>query len=95
MHRIPIQAVRCAAAVWIAAVDPNLWDVLIVQLAANGPSVVTKIRVVAVTLLDALPAADYGDANVQGIAAYLLGEHMLVLQDAALIIRLLEYHDEH
>lgn len=49
------------------------------QLAANGPSVVTKIRVVAVTLLDALPAADYGDANVQGIAAYLLGEHFILL----------------
>jgi hypothetical protein len=52
---------------------------LTVQLAANGPSLVTKIRVVAVTLLDALPAADYGDANVQGIAAYLLGERSLLL----------------
>ncbi|KAK8865914.1 hypothetical protein IAR55_001062 [Kwoniella newhampshirensis] len=41
-------------------------------LAANGPSLVTKIRVVAVTLLDALPAQDQADANVQGIAAYLL-----------------------
>lgn len=41
-------------------------------LAANGPSLVTKIRVVAVTLLDALPVQDYGDDNVQGIAAYLL-----------------------
>ncbi|EIW68075.1 hypothetical protein TREMEDRAFT_69554 [Tremella mesenterica DSM 1558] len=41
-------------------------------LAANGPSLVTKIRVVAVTLLDALPAQDYDHSNVQGIAAYLL-----------------------
>ncbi|KAK4686266.1 DNA mismatch repair protein PMS2, partial [Tremellales sp. Uapishka_1] len=41
-------------------------------LAANGPSLVTKIRVVAVTLLDALPAEEVGDENVQGIAAYLL-----------------------
>ncbi|WVQ85674.1 hypothetical protein IAT38_007840 [Cryptococcus sp. DSM 104549] len=41
-------------------------------LAANGPSIVTKIRVVAVTLFDALPAQDQTDPNVQGIAAYLL-----------------------
>ncbi|WVR05865.1 hypothetical protein IAU60_002891 [Kwoniella sp. DSM 27419] len=41
-------------------------------LAANGPSLVTKIRVVAVSLLDALPAQDQVDPDVQGIAAYLL-----------------------
>ncbi|WVF70608.1 hypothetical protein IAT40_005400 [Kwoniella sp. CBS 6097] len=41
-------------------------------LAANGPSLVTKIRVVAVTLLDALPANEQVDPNVQGIAEYLL-----------------------
>ncbi|WWD17900.1 hypothetical protein CI109_102345 [Kwoniella shandongensis] len=41
-------------------------------LAANGPSLVTKIRVVAVTLLDALPVQEQADAAVQGIAAYLL-----------------------
>ncbi|RSH92934.1 hypothetical protein EHS25_008380 [Saitozyma podzolica] len=41
-------------------------------LAANGPSLVVKIRVVAVTLLDALPAGDYGDSNYSGITAYLL-----------------------
>ncbi|ORY32272.1 hypothetical protein BCR39DRAFT_492824 [Naematelia encephala] len=41
-------------------------------LAANGPSLVTKIRVVAVTLLDALPAQGHGDDQVQGITAYLL-----------------------
>ncbi|WVQ97319.1 hypothetical protein IAU59_004430 [Kwoniella sp. CBS 9459] len=41
-------------------------------LAANGPSLVTKIRVVAVTLLDALPANEQVDPNVQGIADYLL-----------------------
>ncbi|WWC66239.1 uncharacterized protein I206_100140 [Kwoniella pini CBS 10737] len=41
-------------------------------LAANGPSLVTKIRVVAVTLLDAMPSQEQADPNVQGIAAYLL-----------------------
>ncbi|OCF39525.1 hypothetical protein I317_06684 [Kwoniella heveanensis CBS 569] len=41
-------------------------------LAANGPSLVTKIRVVAVTLLDALPANEQVDPSVQGIADYLL-----------------------
>ncbi|GFZ43480.1 LOW QUALITY PROTEIN: hypothetical protein JCM24511_01200 [Saitozyma sp. JCM 24511] len=41
-------------------------------LAANGPSLVVKIRVVAVTLLDALPTGDYGDSNYSGITAYLL-----------------------
>nr|XP_019000566.1 uncharacterized protein I203_06984 [Kwoniella mangroviensis CBS 8507]OCF64027.1 hypothetical protein I203_06984 [Kwoniella mangroviensis CBS 8507] len=37
-----------------------------------GPSLVTKIRVVAVTLLDAMPSQEQADPNVQGIAAYLL-----------------------
>jgi len=45
-----------------------------IQLAANGPSLVTKIRVVAVSLLDALPAQDDGDDVVQAIGAYLLGQ---------------------
>lgn len=45
------------------------------QLAANGPSILTKIRLVAVTLLDAVPAQAYDDPSVQGMAAYLLGEH--------------------
>lgn len=57
---------------------------------------VTKIRVVAVTLLDALPAADYGDANVQGIAAYLLGERIRTSSLVKLIpSRFPEHHDEH
>jgi len=43
------------------------------KLAANGPSILTKIRLVAVTLLDAVPAQAYDDPSVQGMAAYLLG----------------------
>jgi hypothetical protein len=46
---------------------------LIMKLAANGPSILTKIRLVAVTLLDAVPAQAYDDPSVQGMAAYLLG----------------------
>jgi len=44
-----------------------------IKLAANGPSILTKIRLVAVTLLDAVPAQAYDDPSVQGMAAYLLG----------------------
>ncbi|WRT64122.1 uncharacterized protein IL334_001051 [Kwoniella shivajii] len=61
---------------WRHAVYQDLFKAVhgipIQALAANGPSLVTKIRVVAVTLLDALPAQDQIDPNVQGIAAYLL-----------------------
>jgi hypothetical protein len=53
----------------------SLYSTLTIQLAANGPSILTKIRLVAVTLLDAVPAQAYDDPSVQGMAAYLLGEH--------------------
>ncbi|KAK6905690.1 hypothetical protein I203_106520 [Kwoniella mangroviensis CBS 8507] len=43
-----------------------------IPIQALGPSLVTKIRVVAVTLLDAMPSQEQADPNVQGIAAYLL-----------------------
>ncbi|ORX35946.1 fungal-specific transcription factor domain-domain-containing protein [Kockovaella imperatae] len=61
---------------WRLGVYQDLFNAVhglpIQALAANGPSLVNKIRVVAVTLIDALPAQDYGDIQVQGIAAYLL-----------------------
>jgi len=40
---------------------------------------ITKIRIVAVTLLDALPAQDASQSNVQGIADYLLGQQSNLL----------------
>ncbi|ODO11771.1 hypothetical protein I350_00555 [Cryptococcus amylolentus CBS 6273] len=60
---------------WRQSVYRDLFNTVhclpIQALAANGPSVVTKIRVVAVTLLDALPAEEV-NSSVQGIADYLL-----------------------
>ncbi|WVQ70978.1 hypothetical protein IAR50_000503 [Cryptococcus sp. DSM 104548] len=60
---------------WRQSVYKDLFNTVhclpIQALAANGPSVVTKIRVVAVTLLDALPAEE-ANSSVQGIADYLL-----------------------
>ena len=66
---------------------------LISQLAANGPSILTKIRLVAVTLLDAVPAQAYDDPSVQGMAAYLLGMFYMVTVLNRLTCRFLEYHD--
>ncbi|KIR67769.1 hypothetical protein I314_02186 [Cryptococcus bacillisporus CA1873] len=62
---------------WRHSVYQDLYNVVhcvpIRALAANGPSLVTKIRVVAVTLLDALETQDETiDPNIQGIATYLL-----------------------
>ncbi|WWC86219.1 uncharacterized protein L201_001092 [Kwoniella dendrophila CBS 6074] len=61
---------------WRHAVYQDLFKAVhgipIQALAANGPSLVIKIRVVAVTLLDAMPSQEQPDPNVQGIAAYLL-----------------------
>ena len=37
------------------------------------------------TLLDALPAQEYEDANVQGIAEYLLGECNCIARGVGLI----------
>jgi hypothetical protein len=44
------------------------------QLAANGPTIVTKMRLVAVTLLDALAPSPTQDGTGQDRSAYLLGE---------------------
>ncbi|TYJ57555.1 hypothetical protein B9479_001637 [Cryptococcus floricola] len=60
---------------WRQSVYRDLFNTVhclpIQALAANGPSVVFKIRVVAVTLLDALPAEEV-NSSAQGIADYLL-----------------------
>jgi hypothetical protein len=60
----------------------------------------TKIRLVAVTLLDAVPAQAYDDPSVQGMAAYLLGEFLeqrrMTKGDFRLITyRFPEHHDVH
>jgi len=44
------------------------------QLAANGPTIVTKMRLVAVTLLDALAPSPTQDGTGQDRSAYLLGK---------------------
>ncbi|OWZ34540.1 hypothetical protein C347_01924 [Cryptococcus neoformans AD2-60a] len=65
---------------WRQSVYQDLYNVVhclpIRALAANGPSLVTKIRVVAVTLLDTLqPQNEAIDPNIQGMATYLLSRY--------------------
>lgn len=65
---------------WRQSVYQDLYNVVhclpIRALAANGPSLVTKIRVVAVTLLDTLQAQDEAiDPNIQGMTTYLLSRY--------------------
>jgi len=58
----------------------------------------TKIRLVAVTLLDAVPARAYDDPSVQGMAAYLLGKsviHICAYRDGLLCDRFPEHNDIH
>lgn len=48
------------------------------KLAANGPTIVTKMRLVAVTLLDALAPSPTQDGTGQDRSAYLLGMPFVV-----------------
>jgi hypothetical protein len=68
---------------------------LMTQLAANGPTIVTKMRLVAVTLLDALAPSPTQDGTGQDRSAYLLGKLIEGESGRADWLRLPANHVEH